>query len=214
MAKQKQAKPAGKAIASKAAKRPVAKASSNVRKPTKVAAAKSRAIKPKTAGMARAIAKPGNASSLKVSPPKLSPAKATPAAATANGTRRRQRVVVSHYREEDFVASALSYAKCRDIGIGAATGGTAQARVIRLTGPCDPEQVSKLHYHNADLNLVYVLNGWVKCFIEGQGEILMRQGSCWTQPARVKHLVRDYSDNCELLEVTVPAEFKTVYVKA
>jgi hypothetical protein len=38
----------------------------------------------------------------------------------------------------------------------------------------------------------------------------MQQGSSWTQPPRIKHLILDYSDNCELLEVILPAEFKTV----
>jgi hypothetical protein len=43
-----------------------------------------------------------------------------------------------------------------------------------------------------------------------QGETLMQQGSSWTQPRRVKHLILGYSDDVELLEVILPAEFKTV----
>ncbi len=30
--------------------------------------------------------------------------------------------------------------------------------------------------------MVYVLKGWVKTYMEGQGETLMREGSAWTQP--------------------------------
>jgi len=52
--------------------------------------------------------------------------------------------------------------------------------------------------------------GWVKTYMEGQGETLMQQGSAWTQPPRIKHLILDYSDDVELLEVILPAEFKTV----
>ena len=40
--------------------------------------------------------------------------------------------------------------------------------------------------------------------------MLMKEGSAWTQPPRVKHMILDYSDNVELLEVILPAEFKTV----
>jgi hypothetical protein len=46
--------------------------------------------------------------------------------------------------------------------------------------------------------------------MEGQGETLMKEGSAWTQPPRSKHRIMDYSDDVELLEVILPAEFKTV----
>ena len=91
-----------------------------------------------------------------------------------------------------------------------ATGGLAQAHVIRLIGPCNPAEVSKLHFHDVEFQMVYVLKGWVKTYMEGQGETLMKEGSAWTQPPRIKHLIMDYSDDVELLEVILPAEFKTV----
>jgi len=135
------------------------------------------------------------------------------AAAPVSGKRQKQRPAVSHYREEDFAGGLRAYARYRDLGVAEASGGVAQAHVIRLIGPCDPKEVSKLHYHDAEFQLVYVLNGWVKTYMDGVGEQTMRQGSCWTQPPRIKHLIRDYSDNCELLEVILPAQFKTVEVK-
>jgi quercetin dioxygenase-like cupin family protein len=82
--------------------------------------------------------------------------------------------------------------------------------VIRLVGPCDPDEVSKLHFHDVDFQMVYVLKGWVKTCMEGQGETLMQEGSAWTQPPRIKHPILDYSDDVELLEVILPAEFETV----
>jgi hypothetical protein len=57
-----------------------------------------------------------------------------------------------------------------------------------------------------------VLKGWVKTELDGQGEVLMRQGSAWTQPPKIRHVINDYSDDCELLEVILPAEFETVEV--
>jgi hypothetical protein len=126
-------------------------------------------------------------------------------------TRPKQRIAVSHHSEEDFKTDGLrAYAKYRDLGIADATNGLAQAHVIRLIGPCNPAEVSKLHYHDVEFQMVYVLNGWVKTYMEGQGETLMKQGSAWTQPPRIKHMILDYSDDVELLEVILPAEFKTV----
>ena len=125
--------------------------------------------------------------------------------------RPKQRIAVSHHREEDFKADGLrAYAKYRDLGIVEATGGAARAHVIRLVGPCNPEEVSKLHFHDIDFQMVYVLKGWVKTYMEGQGETMMQEGSAWTQPPRIRHMILDYSDDVELLEVILPAEFKTV----
>jgi hypothetical protein len=133
------------------------------------------------------------------------------AAASVKPARPKQRIAVSHHREEDFKADGLrAYAQYRDLGIAAATDGLARAHVIRLIGPCNPEEVSKLHFHDVDFQMVYVLKGWVKTFMEGQGETMMQQGSAWTQPPRIRHMILDYSDDVELLEVILPAEFKTV----
>jgi hypothetical protein len=127
----------------------------------------------------------------------------------------KQRVAISHHRDEDFKADGLrAYAKYRDLGIADATGGLARAHVIRLIGPCNPQEVSKLHFHDVDFQMVYVLKGWVKTYMEGQGENLMKEGSSWTQPPRIRHLIMDYSDDVELLEVILPADFKTVELTA
>jgi mannose-6-phosphate isomerase-like protein (cupin superfamily) len=129
----------------------------------------------------------------------------------AKRTRPKQRIAISHHRDEDFKADGLrAYAKYRDLGFADASHGLAQAHVIRLIGPCNPEEVSKLHFHDVEFQMVYVLKGWIKTYMEGQGETLMKQGSAWTQPPRIRHLIMDYSDDVELLEVILPAEFKTV----
>ena len=129
--------------------------------------------------------------------------------------RPRQRIAISHHREEDFKADGLrAYAQYRDLGVAEASQGLARAHVIRLIGPCDPAEVSKLHFHDVDFQMVYVLKGWVKTYMEGQGETLMKEGSSWTQPPRIRHLILDFSDDVELLEVILPAEFKTTELSA
>ena len=172
-------------------------------KPTSRAAAQSAALKksPSPKAAAKSAAR------------KFIAAKAvnTKAAPKPTAKRPKQRIAISHHREEDFKADGLrTYAQYRDLGIAKATHGLAQAHVIRLIGPCNPAEVSKLHFHDVEFQMVYVLKGWVKTYLEGQGETLMKEGSAWTQPPRIKHLILDYSDDVELLEVILPAEFKTV----
>jgi hypothetical protein len=171
------------------------------KKPTARAAAKTAAQKKSPARKAAA----------KSSARKKLKSKGRAAAAPAKRARPKQRIAISHHREEDFKADGLrAYAHYRDLGVADASHGLAQAHVIRLIGPCNPAEVSKLHFHDVDFQMVYVLKGWVKTYMEGQGETLMQQGSAWTQPPRIKHLILDYSDDVELLEVILPAEFKTV----
>jgi hypothetical protein len=124
--------------------------------------------------------------------------------------RHKQSFVASHLGEEDFQSGLRSYAQYRDLGIADATAGMVQAHVIRFIPPCRPEEVSKLHYHDVDFQMVYVLKGWIKTEFDGQGAMVMRTGSSWIQPPRIEHKVLDYSDDCEVLEIILPADFKTV----
>lgn len=135
--------------------------------------------------------------------------RATPKAAPK--VRRPQVFVVSHLHEDDFESGGLrSYAKYRDLGIAAATSGLARAHVIRFVPPFRADVVSIPHYHDVEFQMIYVLKGWLVSEFEGHGAITMRQGSCWLQPPRIKHTVLDYSDDCEVLEVILPADFETV----
>ena len=132
-------------------------------------------------------------------PAKRRAARATPAAKPrlAAARKKSQTFTVAHARDGEFKTDGLRpYARYRDLGIAGATNGLCQAHVIRLIGPCTDE--------------VRVLKGWMKNEFEGHGEQLMEAGSCWLQPPKIKHTVLDYSDDCEVLEIIVPADFKTV----
>jgi uncharacterized RmlC-like cupin family protein len=139
--------------------------------------------------------------------PALAPRKAPQAPRLGgNGT---QVFTVSHLQEADFKADGLrSYALYRDLGIAEATAGLARAHVIRFVPPCT-DAVRKQHSHETELQLVYVLKGWIKNEFEGHGEQMMSTGSCWLQPSGIRHTVLDYSPDCEVLEIIVPADFTT-----
>src|SRR5581483_10471803 len=131
------------------------------------------------------------------------------AARKAKPAPKTQRFVASHYSPGAFEAGLRRYAQYRDLGIAAATNGLARAHVIKMVPPCDPAEVSKRHYHDVDFQMIYVLKGWMKGEYDGE-VITMREGSCWLQPPKIRHTVLDYSDDCELLEIILPAEFDTV----
>ena len=127
--------------------------------------------------------------------------------------RKPQQFTASHYRDEDFDHGLRPYSAYRDLGIAKATDGMVQAHVIRMTKPFTSEEVAIPHYHDVDFQMVYVLKGWFSSEFEGQGVHTFHAGSCWIQPPKIKHTVRGYSDDCELLEIVLPADFETVTLK-
>lgn len=123
----------------------------------------------------------------------------------------KQKFHVSHLREEDFKVQGLrTYTLSRDLGMAEATGGMVDAHVNRRGRPFNAAEVSHRHFHDIRFQLVYVLKGWAKMEFEGQGEIIMRAGSCWIQPPGIKHTVLGFSDDYELLELIIPAKYDTV----
>jgi mannose-6-phosphate isomerase-like protein (cupin superfamily) len=148
------------------------------------------------------------------------PAKPAGKSAARSGSRARHRkqstkqhFAVSHHRDATFESGLRRYAKYRDLGISRATNGMVQAHVIRFVPPCRPEEVAKLHYHDVQFQMIYVLKGWIESKFEGHGAITMHAGSCWVQPSGIKHSVLGYSDDCEVLEIVLPADFRTVMLE-
>jgi len=125
----------------------------------------------------------------------------------------KQKFHVSHLREEDFKSGGLrSYVLARDLGMAQATGGMVEAHVNRRARPFNAAEVSHRHFHDIRFQMVYILKGWMRAEFEGQGEIRMREGSCWIQPPGIRHTVLEYSDDLELLEMIIPAQYDTVNV--
>jgi len=128
---------------------------------------------------------------------------------SASSATRPQRFAFSHSKEEDFAGGGLrSYARYRDLGIAVATNGLAVAHVIRFLPPCTDE-VRQWHTHDVQFQMVYVLKGWIRTEMDGHPAETMRVGSAWLQPPKIRHRVLDYSDDCEVLEIVLPADFAT-----
>lgn len=177
----KSAKPTRKpAVAAKVAKKPVAKKPTQARASAPVA--KPIKASPKTA-------KPGKPPVIKWGP---------------------QKFVANHLKDAVFKTGLRDYAQYRDLGMVEATGGAVQAHVIRLLGKCDPKVVSIPHYHGVQFQMLYFLKGWMIGEYEGQGRVKMTAGSCWLQPPGIRHTVIDYSPDCEMVEIILPANFDTV----
>ena len=118
---------------------------------------------------------------------------------SAGQERRTATFTFSHHREEDFDQGLRPYSAYRDLGIAPATGGMVQAHVIRMTKPFTDEEVAIPHITTSS-------SRWSTCSRAGsrpnsRAKACTRStpARCWIQPPEIKHTVRGYSDDCELL---------------
>jgi len=122
--------------------------------------------------------------------------------------RKAKQVAVSHAATSKFARRGLrNYFEYRDLGVKRATRGKVVTHVIRARPGKAPE--GDWHYHDCSLQFVYVVKGWVRMEYEGTGEVLMKAGSCFYQPPRVRHRELAHSKDLEMVEVVSPANFKT-----
>jgi cupin domain len=121
-----------------------------------------------------------------------------------------QRFTISHYNEADFKTGGLrDYSSYRDLGVAEAPGGLAQAHVIRMIAPFRPD-LSVRHHHDVQFQMVYCLKGWFETEFEGVGRQRLIAGSSWVQPPGIRHTVVGWSEDCELLEIYLPAHHATI----
>ena len=134
--------------------------------------------------------------------------------AKAQAAEHKADFSVSHLKDAVFESAGLrAFFEYRDLGIEAATGGRAGGHVIRAKSGAGHGGTG-WHRHVLDMQLVYILKGWVKFDYEGAGEVLLEAGTFVHQPPGIRHVEIDHSDDVEILEITLPAEFGTEDVAA
>jgi mannose-6-phosphate isomerase-like protein (cupin superfamily) len=95
-----------------------------------------------------------------------------------------------------YVAGRRSFFKYRDLGVTDATGGKMRAQVTSATqGLGEP---TGWHYHVCDLEF------------EDGSKVHLMPGDSLMIPGGMRHNETATADELELLEVSVPAEMKTV----
>ena len=216
MATSPKSKPA-KAVPAKRVAKPAAKVASKAAGKVAVKAAPKKVARPAVKAAAKPARKPAAKPAVKATIKSVAKPAAKPVSRKAAKPGKPpviqwkpQKFVVTHLKGAEFKPGLRSYAHYRDLAVEKATGGAVQAHVIRLIGPCDPKVVSLPHYHGVQFQMVYMLKGWMVGEYEGQGKIRMEEGSCWIQPNGIRHTVLDYSHNCEMVEIILPANFDTV----
>jgi quercetin dioxygenase-like cupin family protein len=115
---------------------------------------------------------------------------------------------VRHAKDATWDRGLRTFFEYRDLGIKHATGGRVVAHVIRAIPGV--HALPQRHHHEVEFQMVYVLKGWIRFDYEGVGEVTLSAGSCVHQPPGIRHTELAHSDDLELIEIVMPADFATV----
>ena len=120
--------------------------------------------------------------------------------------------IVSHLGPDSFKPDGMRpFFEYRKLGLEALTNGRVGALVARAR-PGKPVDAPR-HSHALDFQFIYVLKGWAIFEYEGYGQHKLVAGSTVYQPPGIKHQEIAHSDDFEVLEITMPAEFETATVE-
>jgi mannose-6-phosphate isomerase-like protein (cupin superfamily) len=101
----------------------------------------------------------------------------------------------------------------RDLGLAAATDGRIGVKHIRAIMPLPAP--TGWHWHDMTAHYVFVLRGSLTFRFAGiAGDVTVTAGSGLSQPAGVAHNVVARSDDLEVLEINVPAQYGTFELPA
>ena len=59
-----------------------------------------------------------------------------------------------------------------------------------------------------EFQMIYVLKGWITTELDGSRHTF-HTGDSWIQPPNIKHEVHGYSEDMEVIEIVLPADFAT-----
>jgi quercetin dioxygenase-like cupin family protein len=126
----------------------------------------------------------------------------------AGDTRTTMHYVASSLEEDSFVPGRREFLFFRDLGVKAASGGRYGAVVIDAKQGMT--QSTGWHYHECDVQMVYMLSGWAEMQFEDGTQVRVEKDGMLFIPGGVRHNEVRTSDDMQALEVTSPADMGTV----
>ncbi len=118
------------------------------------------------------------------------------------------KLAISTAADAKYVDGRRAFFKYRDLGVTDATGGRMRAQVTSAdVGLSEP---TGWHYHECEMQFVYLLEGWVDLEFEGGRKVRVEAGDSVMIPGGERHQEVRTSESLRLLEVSIPAEMGTV----
>jgi quercetin dioxygenase-like cupin family protein len=100
----------------------------------------------------------------------------------------------------------------RDMGVTAATKGKVRVQLVRAARKSsEAKGGTGVHFHTADVHVVYMMRGWAKFDYDGVST-LVEAGDCVHQRPGIIHSLYDWSDDMEFMEIIMPGDFATTEI--
>jgi mannose-6-phosphate isomerase-like protein (cupin superfamily) len=122
------------------------------------------------------------------------------------------KLVVSRLTEDSFVPGRREFLMFRDLGVANASSDRYGAVVI--DAKVGMKRATGWHYHECDLQFVYILRGWAEMEFEDGTQAHLSAGESAFIPGGMVHQEVRTSDDLQALEVTSPATMGTVPCEA
>jgi mannose-6-phosphate isomerase-like protein (cupin superfamily) len=107
-----------------------------------------------------------------------------------------------------------SFFAYRDMGISYATKGALRVQLVRAARKSsEAKGGTGVHFHTADIHVVYMVTGWAKFDYDGV-DTLVEAGDCVHQRPGIVHSLYDWSDDMEFMEIIMPGDFATTEITA
>ena len=118
------------------------------------------------------------------------------------------KLAISTKADAKFVEGRRAFFEYRDLGVTDATGGRMRAQLT--SAKSSMSEPTGWHYHECEMQFVYVLNGWVDLEFEDGRIVRFEAGDSVMIPGGERHQELEFSEGFEIVEVSVPAEMTTV----
>ena len=120
----------------------------------------------------------------------------------------KMKLAITSAANATYVDGRRAFFKYRDLGVTDATGGRMRAQLTSAEGGAS--EPTGWHYHECEIQFVYVLDGWVDLEFEDGREVRFEAGDSVMIPGGMRHQEVQFSEKFEILEVSLPAEIGTV----
>jgi quercetin dioxygenase-like cupin family protein len=108
--------------------------------------------------------------------------------------------------------ASRSFFVYRDTGITPATNGKLRVQLVRAARKSsEAKGGTGVHFHTADIHVVYMLRAWARFDNDGV-DTSLEAGDCVHQQPGIIHNLYDWSDDMEFMEIIMPGDFATTEI--
>jgi hypothetical protein len=125
----------------------------------------------------------------------------------------KSKIVISRAEGAAWTTKGLrAFLEYRDLGLAEATQGRFGATIGRAIRKYEPGGGAPRHTHDVGFHVIFVMRGWFRSEFEGLGEVTLRAGDCLSYEGEIPQQHIEYSDDFQVMQIAMPADYKTTNV--